>query len=89
MRKVQQMVEVGVSLPTAIKEALQQNGLPSITAFAEKYSLPVSSTTEGINGTRVATTRLIAALAEELGGDPAEWRQLLPHRLTGGLVAPA
>jgi len=74
MLKVKKMVEAGgVSIPTAIKEAL---GMP-VSEFAEKYGLVRASVANHINGTVRASDETIAALVAELGGTPAEWREML------------
>jgi plasmid maintenance system antidote protein VapI len=77
MEKVKKMVRAGSSIPTAIKEALSQAGCTSVAAFAEKHGLVRASVANHINGTVRATDDTIAALVEELGGTPDEWRELL------------
>lgn len=76
METVRRMVEVGVSIPTAIKEALKAKGL-EVGQFAEKYSLPEKSVSNGINANVKPTQGLVDALSAELGGSPFEWRMLL------------
>jgi plasmid maintenance system antidote protein VapI len=77
VEKVKQMVQSGVSIPTAIKEALSQNGLDSVEAFAAKYRLIRAAVSNHINGNVRPTDETIAALIAELGGTPDEWRELL------------
>jgi hypothetical protein len=77
MEKVKQMVQAGVSIPTAIKEALSQNGLDSLEAFAGKYGLIRAAVSNHINGNVRPSDEAIAALISELGGTPDEWRELL------------
>lgn len=77
MEKVKKMVEGGTSIPTAIKEALAQAGLPSIKGFAVKHGLIREIVTNQINGRVSATEPTINALVAELGGTPGEWRELL------------
>ncbi len=77
MEKVKKLVRAGASIPTAIKEALSQAGVPSVAAFAEKHDLVRASVANHINGTVRATDDTIAALVAELGGTPDEWRELL------------
>lgn len=75
MEKVKKLVEAGASVGGAIKESLGM----SVSAFAAKYGLPRTSTSEALNGSGVATERVIDALTAELGGAPDEWRALLRH----------
>lgn len=77
MEKVKKLVRAGSSIPTAIKEALDQVGLSSVSAFAEKHQLVRASVANHINGTVRATDDTIVALVAELGGTPDEWRELL------------
>jgi hypothetical protein len=71
--KVKKFLDVGLSIPTAIKEALPM----SVGAFADKYDIPQTLVSETINGGRRASEKLLAALIAELGGTEAEWRELL------------
>jgi hypothetical protein len=73
MEKVKRMVEAGTSIPTAIKDAL---GMP-VAMFARKHRLSRQAANSHINGTVRADELTIAALIEELGGQPDEWRELL------------
>jgi hypothetical protein len=75
MEKVKQLVAAGSRIPSAILEALAQNGL-SLAGFAKKYRLPYTQTSRGVNGNG-PTDALIRALCKELGGTEAEWRELL------------
>ncbi len=77
MEKVKQMVQVGVSIPTAIKEALMQNGLDTVESFAGKHGLIRAAVSNHINGNVRATEDTLSALVAELGGTPDEWRELL------------
>lgn len=73
MDRVKHMVSAGVSIPTAIKEAL---GMP-VAEFARKYDLPRASTANHVNGHVRASDETIAALSKELGGTADEWREML------------
>jgi hypothetical protein len=77
MEKVKKMVEAGTSITGAIKEALAQNGLKTVTEFASKYSLNRASVSNHLNATVRADDATLAALADELGGHPNEWAELL------------
>lgn len=77
MEKVKKMVEAGTSITGAIKEALAQNGLKTVTEFAVKYSLNRSSVSNHLNATVRADVGTLDALSQELGGTPFEWAQLL------------
>jgi hypothetical protein len=74
---VRQMVDAGVSIPTAIKEALAKNGLDSVTAFAERYALNPSAARNHLAGLVRATDDTVTALVAELAGTTDEWRELL------------
>ncbi len=76
MDKVRAMVEVGVDIPTAIKQVLKANGL-EVRQFAEKYNLPEKSVSNSINGNVKPTQECVEALSAELGADPYDWRALL------------
>ena len=56
MDKVKLMLDAGVRVGTAIRECLPM----SLSAFAEKYGLPRTSTNEAYNGLRAATPAQIA-----------------------------
>ena len=73
MEKVKKLVELGVSIPNAIKEAL---GMP-ISEFADRYDIPATVASDVINGGRRATEKHLNALISELGGTEDEWRMLL------------
>jgi predicted ArsR family transcriptional regulator len=75
--EVRQMIDAGVSIQTAIKEALSKNGLGSITAFAEAHQLNPSAVRNHLGGLVRATDETVAALMAELGGTADEWRELL------------
>jgi hypothetical protein len=70
--KVKPMLDAGVSLPTAIKEAL----LPmTIGEFAAKHRLHAKYVSNAINGAARVNDKLIAALMKELpGADPDTWK---------------
>lgn len=74
MDKVRRMLEAGVSLPTAIKEALAPL---TVKEFAEKYGRIAPTISAGINGGVRLTDDDLAALVSELGGTADEWRMLL------------
>jgi hypothetical protein len=71
--KVKKLMAAGMSLSAAIKEALGT----SVTGFADKYEMPRSVTSEVINLDRTPRLQQCQALAEELGGSPFEWAELL------------
>lgn len=73
MEKVKEMVAAGVSIPTAIKEALGMK----IPEFAKKHRLNVNSARLHIGGHARPSDETIAALIKELGGTGREWRLLL------------
>lgn len=73
MEKVKKLIDLGVSIPNAIKEAL---GMP-ISAFAERYDIPATVASDVINGGRRPTEKHVNALIAELGGTEDEWRELL------------
>jgi plasmid maintenance system antidote protein VapI len=68
------MMAAGVSLPTAIKEALAPL---TIAAFAEKYGRAAPTISNVINGNVKPSDADIDALVAEFGGDSHEWRLLL------------
>ena len=73
MDKVKAMINAGVSVGTAIKEAL---GLTA-TEFAQKHGLPRTTTAETLSGARRPTEDFLAAIITDLGGTPYEWALLL------------
>lgn len=73
MDKVKEMVAVGVSIPTAIKEALGM----SYVDFAKKHRLNPTTARLHLGGHVRATDGTIDALVKELGGSEDEWRMLL------------
>jgi plasmid maintenance system antidote protein VapI len=76
MEKVKKLIEAGMSIPAAIKEALAQNGL-DVSGFAERYQLNRAAASNHINGNVRPTDATIDALVSELGGAADEWRELL------------
>lgn len=74
MEKVKRMMEAGVSLPTAIKEALAPL---TIREFAEKYGRVAPTISAIINGNVKPSDEDVAALVSEFGGTAVEWRMLL------------
>ncbi len=74
MDKVKAIVEAGVSIPVAVREALSPQ---TLREFAEKYAIPAPVVSDSINGNRRAPSRVIDALIAELGGTPEQWRELL------------
>lgn len=74
---IRQLIEQGVAIPTAIKAALERNGLRTVTAFAEKYDLNRSATANHLSGSTRPSEEAIASLIAELGGTDSEWRELL------------
>lgn len=77
MEKVKKLVEEGMSIPAAIKEALAQKGLATVSDFAERHELNRAATSNHINGNVRPTDATVDALVAELGGTPDEWRELL------------
>jgi transcriptional regulator with XRE-family HTH domain len=73
MEKVKKLVELGVPIPVAIKQAI---GV-SLGEFAERNEIPMTTVSETINGARRPTERILNALISELGGTEDEWRMLL------------
>jgi hypothetical protein len=73
MDQVKQMVEAGVSLPTAIKEALGQ----SLTSWADRHGLSRPTTSEVVNCERAPRVDVCKALAKDLGGSAYDWALLL------------
>jgi plasmid maintenance system antidote protein VapI len=74
MDKVRRMLEAGVSLPTAIKEALAPL---TIKEFAEKYGRAAPTISNVINGNVTANEKDLDALIAEFGGTADEWKLLL------------
>ena len=77
MEKVKKMVDAGTSIPTAIKDALAQQGLPTVEAFASKHGLIRAVVSNQLNANVRPSDSTIAALIAELGGTADEWRELL------------
>lgn len=73
MDNVKQMVQAGVSLPTAIKEAIGQ----SVTSWADKNDLSRQITSEVLNCERSPRVEVCRALERDLGGDAYAWALLL------------
>ena len=73
MEQVKQMVAAGVSLPTAIKEALGR----SVTAFADSHGLSRQISSEVLNCERSPRVDVCRAIANDLGGDAFAWANLL------------
>lgn len=73
MDKVKQMVAVGVSVSTAIREAL---GITDVE-LARRHGLNKGAVSNQIAGRVRPTSEFVAALIAELGGAEAEWRELL------------
>lgn len=76
MNKVKEMMQAGVSLPTAVKELLTQKGL-TLAAFAEKHGRAVTTVSNVINGNVKPSDGDVDALISEFGGEAHEWRMLL------------
>ncbi len=68
------MMAAGVSLPTAIKEALKPL---TVQAFAAKYERIAPTISAIINSSVRPSDADIEALISELGGTTDEWRLLL------------
>lgn len=73
MDKVKQMMDAGISLGTAIKEALGQ----SVTSWADKNSLSRQIVSEVLNSERTPRVEICRALERDLGGDAYAWAMLL------------
>lgn len=73
MDKVKEMVDAGVSVPTAIKEVL---GI-RLSEFAKKHNLNATTLRMQVYGHVRANDETVAALAAELGGTEHDWRMLL------------
>jgi len=73
MEKVKKLVELGVSIPNAIKQAL---GIP-VGEFAVRYDIPQTTASEVINGARRPSEKHLSAFISELGGTEEDWRDLL------------
>jgi hypothetical protein len=71
--RVKKLMSAGLTLPSAIKEALGM----SVTAFADKHDLSRSIASEVINLERGPREPYCSALAHELGGSAYEWAELL------------
>jgi plasmid maintenance system antidote protein VapI len=90
MERVKQMVEAGVRVGTAIREALSECKPEPLTVarLAAKHELPRTSTHEAFNGLRTPTDAQILALVTELGGTEDEWRALLKEaRIRAAMAA--
>lgn len=74
---VRLLIEQGIAITTAIKAALERNGLKTVTAFAEKYELNRSATANHLSGSTRPSEEAVAALISEFGGADAEWREIL------------
>jgi hypothetical protein len=77
MDQVKKLIRAGASIPTAVKEALALNGLPSVQAFANKHDLDRSRVASHFNGGARPDEGTLSALSLELGGTVDEWRELL------------
>ena len=73
MERVKKLLAAGLSLPSAIKDALGM----SVTAFADRHTLARSVASEVINLERGPREPYCSALAAELGGSAYDWAQLL------------
>lgn len=73
MDQVKQMVDAGVSVPTAIKEAIGQ----SVTSWADKHGLVRPIASEVINCERTPRPDVCRALAADLGESAYEWALFL------------
>lgn len=73
MDKVKALIEAGLTIPTAIKQAL---GRP-LKDVAETHHIAPPILSDVINGNRRATDAQIDALITELGGTREEWLELL------------
>lgn len=76
MEKVKKLIEAGMSIPAAIREALVQNGL-TVSEFAERHGLNRAAASNHINGNVRPTDDTISALIKELDGTADDWRELL------------
>lgn len=76
MEAVKESIARGTPAGLAVRAALLARGL-TVRAFAIKYGLPRSVTNHAMSGKTRASEAMIAALVEELGGTPEDWRETL------------
>ena len=81
MDKVKALIRADVSIPTAIKAALEPM---TVAEFAAKHDLPPKALSNAINGNVRATEAVCLALAAELGGTVEEWDELLSIARSAG-----
>lgn len=77
MDKVKEFMALGLTIPSAIRAALDANGIKTVTGFCDKYDIPRGSGSNHLAATTIATDQTINALVAELGGTENEWRELL------------
>ena len=82
--KALELIDAGAPVSTAIvvtlagsrdREAIRK----ATPAFAERHTRNAKAAAAGIYGTRIALERLFDDLAEDLGGTPDQWRELLRY----------
>jgi transcriptional regulator with XRE-family HTH domain len=73
MDRVKKLIEAGLTIPAAIREAI---GVP-LSQFAEKAQVNTPDLSAAINGAKRPTERILFALISEFGGTEDEWRELL------------
>lgn len=73
MDKVKKLMELGLSIPNAIQQAL---GI-TMAEFGDRHGIPRTTVSEVVNGARRPSEKHLAAFIAELGGTEAEWRELL------------
>ena len=73
MDKVKAMLAAGVSLSTAVQEAL---GARTLREVALEQGVNRSNLSSVLTGLRVPSARELGALVAELGGTPEEWIEM-------------
>ncbi|HEY9229580.1 MAG TPA: hypothetical protein VIP11_23220 [Gemmatimonadaceae bacterium] len=76
MDNVQHFRALGLSIPSAIRAALEAKGL-TVIAFSFKYAIRRQLVSRALSGNEAPTEKLLTALILEIGGTRDEWRLLL------------
>ena len=79
MEKVKELLRNGLPLSLAVKAVLAGDaGQPSrsLSRVALERGVNGSDLSAAINGTKIASPRMIEAMVAEFGGTVEEWRQL-------------
>lgn len=82
--RVLELVDVGVPVGDAVRIALaptreRRDQRTAIPQFAARHERNPKAVAQGIYGHRPAPDWLVEDLAEELGGTPEQWRELLRY----------